>query len=43
VNLQDLTHLLTQYQQAGLGGLEITAICGVKGAESQFIDFLSPK
>jgi len=43
VNPQDLTHLMTQYQQAGLGGLEITAIYGVKGAESQFIDFLSPK
>jgi len=43
VNKADLTHLLTQYQQAGLGGLEITAIYGVKGAESQFIDFLSPK
>jgi hypothetical protein len=43
VNPADLTHLLTQYQQAGLGGLEITAIYGVKGAESQFIDFLSPK
>jgi hypothetical protein len=43
VNAQDLTHLLTQYQQAGLGGVEITAIYGVKGAESQFIDFISPK
>jgi len=43
VNPQDLTHLLTQYQQAGLGGVEITAIYGVKGAESQFIDFISPK
>ncbi|MVN78670.1 glycoside hydrolase family 2 protein [Hymenobacter sp. HMF4947] len=43
VNPQDLTHLMTQYQQAGLGGMEITAIYGVKGAESQFIDFLSPK
>ncbi len=43
VNQQDLTRLLTQYQQAGLGGVEITAIYGVKGAESQFIDFISPK
>ncbi|KUG09151.1 glycosyl hydrolase [Solirubrum puertoriconensis] len=43
VNPQDLTRLMTQYQQAGLGGLEITAIYGVKGAENQFIDFLSPK
>ena len=29
------------YQQAGLGGLEITPIYGVKGAEDKFIDFLS--
>ena len=43
VNKADLTHLLTEYQKAGLGGMEITTIYGVKGAESQFIDFLSPK
>ncbi|WP_133273396.1 glycosyl hydrolase [Hymenobacter radiodurans] len=43
VNEQDLTRLLTQYQQAGLGGTEITPIYGVKGTEKQFIDFLSPK
>ncbi|MBF9221157.1 glycosyl hydrolase [Hymenobacter ruricola] len=43
VNRADLTRLLTEYDKAGLGGLEITAIYGVKGAESQFIDFLSPK
>jgi hypothetical protein len=43
VNPQDLTRLLTQYQQAGLGGVEITAIYGVKGAEKEFIDFLSPQ
>ncbi|MBK8951839.1 MAG: hypothetical protein IPM85_05475 [Chitinophagaceae bacterium] len=30
------------YQQAGLGGLEITPIYGAKGAEDKFIDFLSP-
>ena len=43
VNKADLKHLLTQSQQAGLGGLEITGIYGVKGAESQFIDFFSLK
>jgi hypothetical protein len=43
VNGQDLTRLLTQYQQAGLGGVEITTIYGQKGAEPQFINFLSPK
>ncbi|GAB4033044.1 glycosyl hydrolase [Spirosoma gilvum] len=42
VNPKDLTHLLEQYQKAGLGGVEITPIYGVKGAESQFINFLSP-
>ena len=43
VNKADLTAVMTEYQKANLGGLEITAIYGVKGAESQFIDFLSPK
>ncbi|WP_138989408.1 glycosyl hydrolase [Larkinella sp. C7] len=43
VNPKDLTSLMTQYQKAGLGGVEITPIYGVKGEEKQFIDFLSPK
>ncbi|MBC6698586.1 glycosyl hydrolase [Hymenobacter puniceus] len=43
VNEQDLTRLLTQYQQAGLGGVEITPIYGVKGTENQFISFLAPR
>jgi hypothetical protein len=43
VNPQDLSRLLTQYQQAGLGGVEITTIYGVKGAEKEFINFLSPR
>ncbi len=30
------------YQQAGLGGLEITPIYGVQGTESLFINYLSP-
>ncbi len=34
---------MQQYQQAGLGGLEITPIYGVKGHEKEFIDFLSGK
>ena len=42
VNDKDLTHLLEQYQKAGLGGVEITPIYGVKGDEKQFISFLSP-
>jgi hypothetical protein len=43
VNKEELTRLLKLYNGAGLGGVEITPIYGVKGAENQFIDFLSPK
>jgi len=43
VDKQNLTAAMQQYQQAGLGGLEITPIYGVNGAEDKFIDFLSPK
>lgn len=43
VNEQDLTAALEAYQKAGLGGVEITPIYGVRGEESRFIDFLSPK
>lgn len=34
---------MEEYQKAGLGGLEITPIYGVKGYEKQFIDYLSPE
>lgn len=43
VNQKDLTSLLDQYKKAGLGGVEITPIYGVKGEERNFINFLSPK
>lgn len=43
VNPKDLTYNMEAYKKVGLGGLEITPIYGVKGYESQFIDFLSPK
>lgn len=43
VNEQDLTAALEAYQKAGLGGVEITPIYGVRGEENRFIDFLSPK
>jgi hypothetical protein len=43
VDRQNLTWAMQQYQQAGLGGLEITPIYGVKGTEDKFIDLLSPK
>ena len=42
VNDKDLTRLMEQYHQAGLGGVEITPIYGVKGSEKEFINFLSP-
>ncbi|GLB49332.1 glycosyl hydrolase [Neptunitalea lumnitzerae] len=34
---------LVTFSKAGLGGVEITPIYGVKGEEANFIDFLSPK
>jgi hypothetical protein len=43
VNEKDLSWNLEAYQKAGLGGVEITPIYGIYGAESQFIPFLSPK
>src|SRR6187399_2638346 len=43
VDKPNLTAAMQLYQQAGLGGLEITPIYGVRGAEEKFIDFLSPK
>ncbi len=43
VQKDELSRLLKLYHDAGLGGVEITPIYGVKGTENQFIDFLSPK
>jgi hypothetical protein len=43
VNKQDLTVEMVKYQKAGLGGLEITPIYGVKGFEDRFINYLSPE
>jgi hypothetical protein len=34
---------IKKYADAGLGGLEITPIYGVRGEEDQFIQYLSPK
>ena len=42
VNKKDLTAVMKQYQQVGLGGLEITPIYGVQNEEDQYIPFLSP-
>lgn len=41
VDKQNLSLLMKEYRSAGLGGLEITPIYGVKGYESKFIPFLS--
>ncbi len=41
VNPQDLTAQMEEYAKAGLGGLEITPIYGVKGCEDRFIDYLT--
>jgi len=43
VNGKDLTTELEKYRRAGLGGVEITPIYGVKGEEGRFIKFLSPQ
>jgi hypothetical protein len=43
VDSMGLTANLERYKAAGLGGLELTPIYGVKGYESRFIDYLSPK
>src|SRR5215207_5167927 len=43
VNPVDLTKNLEAYQRVGLGGVEITPIYGVFGAEQEFIPYLSPK
>jgi hypothetical protein len=43
VNKKDLTWNMNSYHDAGLGGMEITPIYGVKGHESEFIQYLSPQ
>ncbi|MEP7236634.1 MAG: glycosyl hydrolase [Ferruginibacter sp.] len=43
VNKKDLTTVMQQYQQVGLGGLEITPIYGVQKEEPLYIRFLSPQ
>jgi hypothetical protein len=43
LNRKDLTAEMQKYEAAGLGGLEITPIYGVKGYEDRFINFLSPQ
>lgn len=38
-----LGQLLSMYEEAGIGGVEITPIYGVKGEEDLFLDYLSPR
>lgn len=42
VNPADITKQLEAYAAAGIGGVEITPIYGVRGTEDQFRDYLSP-
>ena len=43
VTPSDITANMETYLKAGLGGMEVTCIYGVKGQEDKFIDYLSPK
>lgn len=38
-----ITQSLEMFKDAGLGGVEITSIYGVRGQEEHFVDFLSPR
>lgn len=40
---EGITAEMEAYQKAGLGGLEITPIYGVRGYEDRFVDYLSPQ
>ncbi|MBM3861303.1 MAG: glycoside hydrolase [Verrucomicrobia bacterium] len=43
VDKDNLTRELTRYRDAGLGGVHIIPIYGAKGAESRYIEYLSPR
>nr|MCU0409226.1 glycoside hydrolase family 2 protein [Bacteroidales bacterium] len=43
VTAGELTAAMEKYSSAGLGGLEITAIYGVRGRENEFIEYLLPE
>lgn len=43
VDKPSLKKSLVDFHNAGIGGVEITPIYGVKGEENNFIDYLSPK
>ena len=43
VDKKNITRSLVAFKKAGIGGVEIEPIYGVKGQEDNFIDFLSPR
>ena len=43
VDKENITRELEEMADAGIGGVEITPIYGVKGEEARFIEFLSPE
>ena len=43
VDTADLRAAMGKYKDAGLGGMELTVIYGVKGEEDKFIKYLSPE
>jgi len=43
VTKAEITEQLEVFRDAGLGGVEITPLYGVKGEEAHYIDFLSPQ
>jgi len=43
VDEKNLSFLLEEYNEAGLGGVEIAPIYGAKGFEDRYLDFLSPE
>ena len=40
VNKEELSDVMEEYKEAGLGGVEITPIYGVEGYEDKFITYL---
>jgi len=43
VDRENISRELKEMSDAGIGGVEITPIYGVKGEEARFIEYLSPK
>lgn len=43
VDKKSIDYNLAKYKEAGLGGLHIVPIYGVKGEEDKFLDYLSPE